>query len=552
MSYFLSFTILLILQLLQISQQNEKNIFENKNDSSLVIYLNEQGIKSIQKTILPTIFNSTSIPIPCPAPFETNIDFIGHLKLEIKKLSLKFNEIDDDQLGLEFNEPNSIKLQVQNISGNLNFSYHFTSGFYDSENYGNISFSNLGVNLLSNFTEIKNENQPEKMGPNLIIDSLNIQDNPLLEINFNSSGRMEALIKFFFDLISNSISQEIKQKIKDTNLTQINSQISEYASKLKLEGTTNNVTINYGLNSEPRISKKKLEIALDANLSNNLDNYTYTGNKYNVPHLFEGHDNAPVYGIFNQYLLDGAFTLMEKQGKLNTYIVAETVQSDYFSLDVSGISAFFSSITKYYKSSDKVDLDVKSIAPPSIEFKDKKLLGNFNVTINFLVRQSEKNGTKISALEANFLFKADLDFTIENADLKVKIKSLKIDKMIVINSTIGEVDADKVIRSINTKINIILFAKSSFDIDLSIYLPKIAGLSFNHTSIIPHEGYLEFEVIADEKKYLKENELKEKKGNFIVNTFEKFSEMKNKFKENIEKITEKNDKNEKKNLKFLH
>lgn len=527
--FFTYFTLFLLLSI--------KETLQQKNDSSLVLYLNEIGIKSLEKNILPSIFNSTAIPIPAPGAFETDVDFIGKLKLNITKLSLKFQEIDDDQLNLNFNEPNALSLKINNISGSLNFTYVFNSGFYNSENTGSIIFTSLGVDVLSNITTVINKNNAGKLGPNLQIESLNVQDDPKLFINFNSEGRLEALIKFFFDLISTSISETIIQKVKSTNLTDINTQISNYASNLQLKGSSSNITVDYSLNSAPVINNKILELAFDTNLTSDKDNFTYVGEKYTVPHLFD--KDAPVYGIFNQYLLDGIFTLMQRDGKLNGYVLAETVQSDYFNLDVNGVSAFFSSITKYYKSSDKVDLDINCTAPPKIEFKNKKLKGNFNLTIDFLVRQSEKKEEKVSAVKADFLIIADLDFTIENADLKVKIKSLQVDKMEILSSTIGDLDAKKIISSINFKINVILFAKSSFDIDLSIYLPKIAGISFNQTSIVPHDGYLEFGVIPNEKKLLKKDSIFDK-------VIGKISEIKDNLNLNLKKEKDEED------LKFLH
>lgn len=489
-------TSLLALCYISLTKQQEKD------ESSLVIYLSEFGIKSVQKNLIPAIFNNYPIPLPLPGAFEQKIDFIGKLKLNITELNLKFNNISDDQINIDFiDNKNTINITIKEITGNLNFNYDFQSGFYSNKSTGNIDISDMGVEISTEISTVTNLKNPEKLGPNLQIKYLKVPKTPLLSISFDAPGRVEMLAKFFFDLMSNSISQSIISNLSDDKVKNLNNNITNYMANLELKNTYDNITVDYSLNTQPIIKNKTLEVAFDSLISSEgISNYTYNGTKYAVPHLFNG--EAPIYGFLNQYLLDGFFDIMQNQGKLKGFVPAELVQSPLFRLDVSGVSKFLPNITSNYNASDKVDLSMASLVTPLISFKDKKLKAELNFTVDFLVRNSKNQNKSESAALMNFKVIADLGFTVQNAKLTIKIKSVEFTDVKAISSNIGVIDTEKMQSSLNMNVNIILIIYSTFNYDLGIFLPNIAGISFNQTTVIPHEGYLEFGIIPTPKNKL--------------------------------------------------
>ena len=494
---------------------------QEKNDSALVIYLSEYGLKTIEKNIIPAIFNNNPIPLPLPGAFEQNIDFIGKLKLNITELNLKFDNISDEQMNIEFIENNStINLTVKEITGNLNFTYDFQSGFYNNKATGNIKISDMGVEISTEIGTVANLKNPEKLGPNLQIKYLKVPKTPLLSISFEAPGRVEMLLKFFFDLVSNSISQSIMDNLTNEKVQLFNKNISNFMANLELKNTYENITVDYSLNSAPVIKNKTLEIAFDALMSSDsAANYTYNGTKYPVPHKFYG--EAPIYGFLNQYLLDGFFEIMQREDKLKGFVPAELVQSPLFSLDVTGISKFIPQMSQKYTGTDKVDLNISSLAAPQISFKDQKLKAAFDFFVDFEVRNSQKEGKTESAAALNFKINADLGFTVQNAKLQIKVKSVEFTDVKVVSSNVGEINTEKMKSDLNLNINIILLVYSTFNYDLGIFLPKIAGISFNQTTIVPHEGYLEFGIIPEPEKKLKQLAFLVEKGKENKNGKEK-------------------------------
>lgn len=482
---------------------------QSKNDSSLILYLSEYGLKSVQKTILAEIFNNYPIPLPSPGSFEKNIDFIGNIKLNITNLSLKFDKIVDDQIEIFFIENNNtINLTLKDISGSLNFTYDFQSGFYNNKATGVIIISGMGVEISTFISKINNSKYPDKLNPNLQINVLKVPTSPSLKINFDAPGRVEMLVKFFFDLISNSISESIVNNLSIEKVNNLNKNISNFMANLELRNTYQNITVDYSLNYDPMIKNKTLEIPFDTVLfsGDNLSNYTYKGKKYEMPHNF--YSKAPFFGLLNQYLLDGLFDISQELGKLEAFIPAESVQTDLFKLDVSGISKFLPNITKNYNSTDKVDLNVSSSATPILNFTDQKIKAEFNFKIDFMVRKSNNfikeinNNQYDSAALIEFKLIADLGFSIQNAILQIKIKSIEFTDAKVLRSQIGQIDTEKLKSDLNLNINIILLIYSNFKYDLGIFLPKLPGISLNQTTVIPHEGYLEFGIIPQPDKKL--------------------------------------------------
>jgi len=517
---------------------------QSKNDSSLVLYLSEYGLKSIQKSILPEIFNNYPIPLPSPGVFEKNIDFIGNLKLNITNLSLKFDKIGDDQIDLIFIENNNtINLTLKDITGSLNFTYDFQSGFYNNKATGVIVISGMGVEISTIISTINNSKYPDKLNPNFQINLLKVPISPLLKINFDAPGRVEMLVKFFFDLISNSISESIVNNLSIEKVDNLNKNISNFMANLELRNTYQNITVDYSLNYDPIIKNKTLEFPFDTVLfaGDNLNNYTYKGKKYDLPHNFYG--NAPLFGLFNQYLLDGFFDISQELGKLKAFIFAETIQTDLFKLDVNGVSKFLPNITKNYNSTDKVDLNISSSATPILNFKNQKINAEFNFVIDFLVRKSNNFTNEInhnqneSAALIEFKLNADLGFNIQNAILQIKIKSVEFTDAKVLRSLIGKIEIEKFKSDLNLNINIILLIYSNFNYDLGIFLPRLPGISLNQTTVIPHEGYLEFGIIPQPNKKLKlkflEDQGLEIKNNKKINLEDIFEQIKDEYLNNF-------------------
>lgn len=468
-----------------------------KNDSGLIVYLSEYGIKQVQKDLIPVIFNNYPIHLPSPGAFEQTIDFIGKLKLNISDLTLTFDNISENQLNIEFIEgSNLINATISDISGSLNFTYNFESGFYNNKANGTIKINGMSAEISSLLCTVNNTRNPGKLGPNIRITSLIIPKSPSLSIDFDAPGRLEMLIKFFFDLVSNSISQSIKDNITKEKVENFNRNITSFMANLELENTYQNITLDYSLNYAPTIKNKTIEISFDANITAE-NNYTYSGQKYNISHKYYG--EAPIYGLLNQYLLDGIFDVLQNQNKLNGFVPSELVQSDYFKLNVEGISKFFTNISKFYNMSDKVDLNISSLSPPLLNFKDEKLKGQFNFTLDFLVRKNDTISSE-SATKVNFIIDADLGFTIKIAKLEIKIRTITFTEAKVMSSNIGDIDTEKLKSNLNLNINIILFIYSTFKYDFGIFLPRIPGISLNQTSVIPHENYLEFGIIPAPEK----------------------------------------------------
>ncbi len=486
----LCITILITFCYINLTKQQQE-----KNNSALVFYLSEYGLKTVEKSLIPVIFNNKPIPLPLPGAFEQKIDFIGTLKLNITELTLKFDNISEQQMNIEFIENNNtINLTIKEISGNLNFTYDFQSGFYSNKATGNVLIRNMSVEISTELGTVANAQNPEKLGPNLQIKYLKVPQSPVLSISFDAPGRTEMLVKFFFDLVSNSISQQIVENLTTEKVQSFNKNISDFMANLELQNTYGNITVDYSLNSAPLIKNKTLEIAFDALMSADTPtNYTFNGTKYAVPHAFYG--EAPIYGFFNQYLLDGFFEIMQRQSKLKGFVPAELVQTPLFNLDVQGISKFIPQISEKYNATDKVDLSIASVATPLIGFKDQKLKGAFNFTVDFAVRNSQNLNKSESAANVNFKLNADLGFSVKNAKLEIKVKSVEFTDVQVISSNIGPINTEKLKSNLNMNINIILLIYSTFEYDLAIFLPRIAGISLNQTTVVPHEGYLEYGIV---------------------------------------------------------
>jgi hypothetical protein len=493
---YLYLTTLLALFITSIKAQQEKN------DSALVFYLSEYGLKTVQKNLIPAIFNNYPIPLPIPGAFEQKLDFIGKVKLNITELNLKFNNISDEQITIDFiDNNNTINITIKQITGNLNFTYDFQSGFYNNKATGNIIISDMSAEISTEVSTIINAKNPEKLGPNLQIKYLKVPKTPVLSISFDAPGRVEMLAKFFFDLISNSVSQTIVDNLSSEKVENLNKNITNFMANLELKNSFNNITVDYSLNSAPIIKNRTLEVAFVSVISADaVSNYTYNGTKYAVPHMFYG--EAPVYGFFNQYLIDGFFDVMQFEGKLKGFVPSELVQTALFSLDVKGVSKFLPTLSNKYNASDKVDLNISSLTTPQISFKDQKLKAAFNFAVDILVRNSQNENITEIAASLNFKLIADLGFSLQNAKLKIKVKSIEFTDVQVISSNIGEIDTEKMKSNLNLNVNIILLIYSTFNYDLGIFLPKIAGISLNQTTIVTHDGYLEFGIIPQPEKKL--------------------------------------------------
>ena len=69
---------------------------------------------------------------------------------------------------------------------------------------------------------------------------------------------------------------------------------------------------------------------MDANLT--ATNYTYTGKKYEIPHLF--YNDSAFTLVLNEYFIDGYFDILQKYNQLSGYVEGKNLQNPAFPFNV--------------------------------------------------------------------------------------------------------------------------------------------------------------------------------------------------------------------------
>ena len=480
-------------------------IYSEETGPNIRTAISQKSLDIIKNNLIPSYLNETTIDLK-DLIIKQHIDFIGTIKLNITNNKLRFDKINPDQIEVLLMENSTINLNVKDMHGVIDFNYTFKSGFDDRKGTGNVTLKNLQIVVSSRVYAHPNIPEPKKLGPIFKIENIDLISAEV-EIKFNDMGKIEKLVQYlvaniqtaFFTLIKNQLSGEFLTKIDETLFNKM------VNMPLFIDIPNANLTIDYSLTKSPEVKNKYLELSLNAAIMSRANNISYTGTSVSVPEFSYGVDSIVTY--INDYVIQSALYTLFNQNKLDVFINSEKVPI----LTTFTLGVAIPELYEHYQSTKPVDISLDAKDYPKIGFNVNKTKINADYTADFVVKMNETYSERALVLDTKVL--ADFNLFLSAGKIKVVLNEIKLDQIAVQYSIIGEVKSDVLATNLN---NLIFSFKkvieTSINDELSKFvIPSIAGISFEKSSLLEEEGYVQLKVEMDpvvKSKTIEEKQIK--------------------------------------------
>lgn len=496
--------------LLFLSDQNNPNI---KVPPVVRLTLNANNIGDIEKIAISKLLTEREFTLD-PIIVEEDIDILGKLNLVLNNTVIKITNSTDAEIALQFAEEKNINFILNLLKGEITFDYTFYTGLISSTGNGTLYLNNISLSLNNTIIQVRNELEPEKLGPGLQIESVLFNDFDM-EFSFNKNGTFEKFLKYFNKNLKTILLKVAENELnKKSVLSNINGHLYDLFKNLKLSIPINNllkieenVNISFSMNEEPIIKNNILQVSLEAEIIG--DNYIYdVTNNITLPHLFNNTElftEKAINAIISQFIFNNALDVFTFFGKLNLEITNDTLGIS--EINVGTISAIISEITKGYKAGQKVKIITNAIKSPVLKLNENnKLKLNLYENLQFFVyNETEYINEDIGTIPivADSEIEIDATFNVNGDDITLTISSITMLTFEVKKSLVGEINTENVINNFKTFMLFMIGNINNKIKSLIEGLPKplsFEGILFNEFVAKSYDNYIKLDLspILDE------------------------------------------------------
>ena len=451
---------------------------------SLRYGLNNEQMKDIELIIISQFLNNKEIPID-DIKIKEKIDFLGTVELNITEIIFKFVNLTESALSIHFEEENKVRVVLKEVKAILDFKYNFQSNFYSNDGKGAAKLNNATLTLVNSLVSIKNQKEPQKKGPGIQIESLDISSADFT-FEFEHAGPLEKIIQFVIINLKDALVEVIQKRFNEHYRPIFNKELEDYLSQIDLSFPiiNTNLTVSYSMNENPHITNTNLEMSFEAEIYS--EKYKYPGKTYEIPHVIKSDSTIDL--VISQFLIDNYVYITYKEGNLDFTIKSETTTP--MDLTVALFTSIFPGLKDKYETTQLIDLKLKAYDSPFVEFVEEKAVITLKHNMEVYVRKDET--TSELAVGGDTIMEAEIKFSITKGEIKGEIVKLVMTQFKKTVSNIGEIDESQVVKSTNDLIDLLLpFLNISLQKSLSsIKIPSIGNVQLDQTDIKIHKNYL--------------------------------------------------------------
>lgn len=474
-----------------------KYILSEEASPSIRAAITQQSLDLIKNNLIPSYLNDTVIPLQ-DINTRQHLDFIGTIKLNLTDNKLKLDKVREDQIEIELKDNSTINLNLKDLEGVIDFNYTFISGFADRKGTGNVSISEIQIVVSTRLFAHPNILEPNKLGPVLKIEKVDLVS-AKIEINFNDLGNLEKLVQYVIVNTQNAFLALLKKELSGDLLTKIDQQIFNAMVNMPLyiDVPNTNLTIDYSLTESPQVIDNYLELSLNASIDSRVQGIVYEGPSNPVPRFPSGIDSIILF--INEYVFQSALYTLFKQNKLDVFLNSEKIAL----LTTSTLGIAIPELYEHYGASKPVDVRLDAKEYPIILFNINDTKLNASFISDFIVKVNDTDSEKALTLDLKVI--TDFDLFMNNGIIKIILNEIKLEQIVVLESLIGDVQADMLATSLNNLIySFKKVIETSINTELAkIKIPNIAGISFDRSSFDSHEGYIQVKVEMDSTNSIK-------------------------------------------------
>ena len=482
----------------------------NKKLPVIRLALDSNNIGDLEKIAIAKLLTLREISIGNLSVSE-EIQIIGKIDFNLDNAIFKITNTTDVEIFLSFAEKKNINFILNLLEGEITFDYKFESGIMSSSGNGTLYLNNISLLLNNTIIQVPNEYEPEKLGPGLSINSLELLDF-IGDFSFSKNGTLEKFIKFFKKNFKNILLKAIENQLnKDVSLSEINSMLYNSLKRIKLNIPINdalnikeNMTLSFSMNEEPIVQNHILEISFEAELKGEYYEYEAINN-ITLPHLvnhIELLSPKSINSYISQFILNNALDILFFYGKFNFEITNDTIGLSEINLGT--IQAIIPEIKNGYETSQKVKILTKAIQSPILKINtNNKLVINLFENLKFFVYNKTEKTEYINEdigtipIDADSNIEIEASFVVNDNDIQLTLTSIILLTFEVKNSLVGEIDTERV--KTNFK-NVISFMLGNINKQINSKIqeiPKpinIQGILLNELFIQSYEDYLKMDL----------------------------------------------------------
>lgn len=451
---------------------------------SLRYGLSNEQMKDIELIIISEFLNNKEVPLE-DIKIKEKIDFLGTVELNITEIKFKFLNLTESALSVHFEEENIIRFALKEVKSILDFKYNFKSNFYSNDGKGAAKLNNATLTLVNSLTSIKNQKEPQKKGPGIQIESLELLSSDFT-FEFDHAGSLEKIIQFVVINLKDALVEVLQKRFNEHYRPIFNKELEDYLSKIDLSFpiTNTTLTVSYSMNENPHITNTGIEMSFEAEIYS--EEYKYPGKTYEIPHIIKSDSTIDL--IVSQYLIDNYAYIMYKEGNLDFTVKSETTSP--FNLTVSYLDSVFPGLKEKYETTELIDLKLKAYDFPIVEFVEEKAVITLKHNMEVYVRKNDT--TSELAVGGDTIIETEIKFSINKGEIKGEIEKLVMIQFKTTLTNIGEIDENQAVKGFNELIeftlpvlNIVLQNSLS-----SIKIPSIGNVQLDQTDIKIHKNYI--------------------------------------------------------------
>jgi len=449
-----------------------------------------------EKKFFPIIMQKISkITVP-DQEVSTKIPIFGTLGAFLTNIQVNINPITEQNVQVQFVEPNSMQLNVVNASAKGHFDARFQcSIFKESES---IDFYLTKLNLSAKITLTMKESPSEKgkFLPQASISGFNID----IDFDFDIHGKLIAqFLKLIKPLIKNLLFDKILGALRGTIQNEIQKSVDKLINKLSIyiPVPQTSLALDYSLLSSPKVSNKFFIISITGALVD-LDIPETKNPPFPIP------DNIPEFDplgkeiqvIISEFSIKTILNTLHKSDRLKFNLKSMDVPKDSpIQLNTTSLNVFLPGLTRVYGRDKLVEFfcsTTKNSTSPSVSFKHENVEGFFAVTCGLNVQLND------TIYEEAFKFNTEFDFSsqlylCEKGELHGRIKRAFFNNSTLLTSKIPEMSMDTLEGFFNFAMGIgIPIINEKFLKNYFIPLPVIEGVEFSDSKMQIRENYIEF------------------------------------------------------------
>jgi len=485
------------------------------------------------KLIPPLVKYLNSLEVPNQS-LEIDVALGTKLLLELSKIKIQIDNLLPENLEITFQDPNLVQLKLRNLNGTGHFDVKFSYLLLGENDSVDFTITNLQLTGLNQVTSQESRVNPGKILPSLNITSIEVD----FDFDFDISGPVIAKVASLFkSLIKPTIKERIKSAFKNIIVDQSKILIPDLISNQTVyyNLTDMGFALDYSLVTAPVVEEQNLVInsyfrleklnfsnsksdSIEKDTITNNLSYLVTDKLKKILNNLHSKDNKlkAVTLQISPEVLNSALATLFNQNLLKLSIKSEDIPQNFLlQLNTTTLDVFLNNLSKVYGKDKKVETLCSFYNQPQVSIEKNNLSSNLDAQCELKVNTNED--LYDSAMNFTFSSKLSLDLNLSpGGHINASIEHFEIDNSHTVSSKVEGADIKYLEQFLDFGVKIVKpMLNENYLNNITISLPKIAGINIDDSNASLENGYLQLAVNPD----LPEN---------VINSFFKKLEIKSK------------------------